>query len=54
VADIRRTLTAPDDLVDAEPPAFERFFEEQKERLLRILSVITGSRAESEDLAQEA
>jgi len=54
VAEIRRTSRAPEDLVDAEPPAFERFFEEQKERLLRILSVITGSRAESEDLAQEA
>ena len=36
------------------PLAFESFFEEQKERLLRILSVITGSRAEAEDLAQEA
>ena len=30
------------------------FFEEQKGRLLRILSVITRSRAEAEDLAQEA
>lgn len=37
-----------------EPPRFEEFFEEQKERLLRILSVVTGSRAEAEDLAQEA
>jgi RNA polymerase sigma factor (sigma-70 family) len=54
VADLLRTLTAPDDPVDAEPAAFERFFEEQKQRLLRILSVITGSRAEAEDLAQEA
>jgi RNA polymerase sigma-70 factor (ECF subfamily) len=54
VADLRRSLKAPDDRVGAEPPAFERFFEEQKERLLRILSVITGSRAEAEDLAQEA
>ena len=40
--------------MDTEPPAFESFFEEQKERLLRILSAITGSRAEAEDLAQEA
>ena len=38
----------------AEPGTFEGFFEDQKERLLRILSVITGSRAEAEDLAQEA
>lgn len=37
-----------------EPPAFESFFEEQSERLLRALSLITGSRAEAEDLAQEA
>ena len=54
VADLRRTLTARDDPVDTETLAFEWFFEEQKERLLRILSVITGSRAEAEDLAQEA
>jgi len=38
----------------AEPVAFEVFFEDQKDRLLRVLSVITGSRAEAEDLAQEA
>ena len=37
-----------------ESATFERFFEDQKERLLRVLSVITGSRAEAEDLAQEA
>lgn len=37
-----------------EPHTFESFFEEQKERLLRTLSVITGSTAEAEDLAQEA
>jgi RNA polymerase sigma-70 factor (ECF subfamily) len=33
---------------------FERFFEQEQERLLRMLSVITGSRREAEDLAQEA
>jgi RNA polymerase sigma-70 factor (ECF subfamily) len=53
VTDIRRTWKAPDEPLD-EPPTFEEFFEEQKDRLLRILSVITGSRAEAEDLAQEA
>jgi RNA polymerase sigma-70 factor (ECF subfamily) len=36
------------------PLTFDDFFEEQKDRLLRILAVITGSRAEAEDLAQEA
>ncbi|MGH2555699.1 MAG: RNA polymerase sigma factor [Actinomycetota bacterium] len=50
---LRRTWTAPDELMD-EPPTFAEFFEEQKDRLLRILAVITGSRAEAEDLAQEA
>jgi len=54
VADLRSTWKAPVDVVDTEPPAFESFFEEQKERLLRTLSMITGSRAEAEDLAQEA
>lgn len=54
IAELRPTWNAPDEAMDTEPLAFESFFEEQKERLLRILSVITGSRAEAEDLAQEA
>ena len=33
---------------------FESFFEDEKDRLLRVLSVITGSRAEAEDIAQDA
>lgn len=33
---------------------FDEFFEAEKDRLLRVLSVITGSLAEGEDLAQEA
>ena len=33
---------------------FDDFFEEQKDRLLRVMSIITGSTAEAEDLAQEA
>ena len=45
---------APGEAMHTEPVAFEGFFEDQKDRLLRILSVITGSRAEAEDLAQEA
>ena len=36
------------------PLTFEHFFEQEQERLLRALSVITGSRREAEDLAQEA
>jgi RNA polymerase sigma factor (sigma-70 family) len=33
---------------------FEEFFEAEKDRLLRVLCLITGSRSEAEDLAQEA
>jgi len=36
------------------PMMFEEFFELEKDRLLRVLSLITGNRAEAEDLAQEA
>ena len=54
VAGLRQAWKAPRESMDAEPVTFAGFFEEQKERLLRILSVITGSRAEAEDLAQEA
>jgi RNA polymerase sigma factor (sigma-70 family) len=54
VSDHRSTRKAPGEAIDTELPAFESFFEEERERLLRILSVITGSRAEAEDLAQEA
>ncbi|HEX4929366.1 MAG TPA: sigma factor, partial [Gaiellaceae bacterium] len=35
-------------------PSSEAFFEEEKDRLLRMLCVITGSRTEAEDIAQEA
>lgn len=36
------------------PLAFEAFFEDEKDRLLRALYLITGSAGEAEDLAQEA
>lgn len=52
--DAERQSILGEDQLDTEPPAFDSFFEEQKDRLLRTLSVITGSRAEAEDLAQEA
>jgi RNA polymerase sigma factor (sigma-70 family) len=54
VTGIREARGGPGESMAAEPVTFEGFFEDQKERLLRILSVITGSRAEAEDLAQEA
>jgi RNA polymerase sigma factor (sigma-70 family) len=40
--------------VREEPPAFEVFFEAEYGRLLKVLYLITGSRTEAEDLAQEA
>ena len=51
VADIRQARGAD---AAPQPRTFEAFFEDEKDRLLRILSVITGSRSEAEDLAQEA
>jgi RNA polymerase sigma-70 factor (ECF subfamily) len=39
----------------AEPPAsFEELFHSERDRLFRLLCVITGSRHEAEDIAQEA
>jgi RNA polymerase sigma-70 factor (ECF subfamily) len=46
------TRTVPIDLADA--GSFEAFFEEHYERLLRAVYLVTGNRAEAEDLAQEA
>jgi RNA polymerase sigma factor (sigma-70 family) len=56
VARLRQGWEAPEKPMplEREPPAFESFFEDEKDRLLRTLSVITGSRGEAEDLAQEA
>lgn len=56
VAPIRRRWEAPQELMDAEPRplAFEAFFEDEKDRLLRALYLITGSAGEAEDLTQEA
>jgi RNA polymerase sigma-70 factor, ECF subfamily len=38
----------------SEPESFETFFAAESDRLLRIMSVITGSRSEAEDIVQEA
>lgn len=51
---LRSMREAPLEAMDGELLSFESFFEGQKDRLLRVLSVITGSTAEAEDLAQEA
>ena len=53
-AGLRQAVKAPGESMNNEPLTFDGFFENQKERLLRIMSLITGSRAEAEDLAQEA
>jgi RNA polymerase sigma factor (sigma-70 family) len=37
-----------------QPIAFESFFLDEQQRLFRILCVITGSRQEAEDIAQDA
>jgi RNA polymerase sigma-70 factor (ECF subfamily) len=37
-----------------EPPTFEDFFDAERDRLFRAFCVITGSRAEAEDIAQDA
>jgi RNA polymerase sigma factor (sigma-70 family) len=56
VARLRRRSEAPEGSMapEQEPASFEAFFEDEKDRLLRVLAVITGSRGEAEDLAQEA
>jgi RNA polymerase sigma factor (sigma-70 family) len=41
-------------MTDASAPTFEDFFHAEKDRLLQVMSVITGSRAEAEDITQEA
>jgi RNA polymerase sigma-70 factor (ECF subfamily) len=47
-------LVGPVEPYEAAVRTFEHFYEQEQERLLRALSVITGSRRESEDLAQSA
>jgi RNA polymerase sigma factor (sigma-70 family) len=53
VAPLSHAWQAAEIAMDA-PRTFESFFEDEMERLLRALSVITGSRAEAEDIAQDA
>lgn len=53
VARLPQAWQAAETAMDA-PATFESFFEDEMERLLRALYVITGSRAEAEDIAQDA
>ena len=39
---------------DAAPVTFEEFFDAERDRLFRMLCVVTGSRHEAEELSQEA
>jgi RNA polymerase sigma-70 factor (ECF subfamily) len=39
---------------ESRPATFEDFFHAEKDHLLRVMRVITGSRAEAEDITQEA
>lgn len=54
LARLEGTWKASSERMRYEQPTFEEFFEAEKDRLLRILCVITGSRSEAEDIAQEA
>jgi RNA polymerase sigma factor (sigma-70 family) len=53
---MRRPWQAPDEPMSPKHPplAFEPFFQDEKDRLLRALYLMTGSAGEAEDLAQEA
>jgi RNA polymerase sigma-70 factor, ECF subfamily len=53
VARLRRTWQAAEAAMPS-PHTFESFFEDEKDRLLRVLALITGSRTEAEDIAQDA
>jgi RNA polymerase sigma-70 factor (ECF subfamily) len=39
---------------ESRPTTFEDFFHAEKDRLIRVMRVITGSRTEAEDITQEA
>jgi RNA polymerase sigma factor (sigma-70 family) len=52
--DTRESRSVSDHSQASEILKFEGFFAAEKDRLIRILCVITGSRSEAEDIAQEA
>jgi hypothetical protein len=53
VVRLRRRWEAPDESMppDREHPSFEAFFDDEKNRLLQALAVITGSRGEAKELS---
>jgi RNA polymerase sigma-70 factor, ECF subfamily len=54
VASIEERRNASAVLGDPEASTFEDFFHAEKDGLIRVMRVITGSRAEAEDITQEA
>ena len=42
------------EIMAVEAMGFEEFFDGEKDRLLRVLALVTGSKVEAEDLAQDA
>ena len=54
VARIDQRRMAPRVSEGTGPVTFEDFFHAEKDRLLQVMSVITGSRAEAEDITQDA
>ena len=55
VARLRGTWQAPDETMEQEAGlGFDDFFEPETEQLLRMLTVVTGSAQEAEDIVQDA
>ncbi len=54
VANPDGTWNAPGSVMQTETLIFDVFYQDERDRLLRVLSVITGSRSQAEDIAQEA
>jgi DNA-directed RNA polymerase specialized sigma24 family protein len=55
VARLRGTWQAPDETMAQEAGlGFDDFFEPETEQLLRMLTVVTGSAQEAEDIVQDA
>jgi RNA polymerase sigma-70 factor (ECF subfamily) len=53
VARLGGTWNAPGQAM-SETLTFDAFFQDESDRLLRVLCVVTGSRSQAEDIAQEA
>jgi RNA polymerase sigma-70 factor (ECF subfamily) len=54
LAPLRRSWNASGEPMNPGPSTFEEFFTAEQDRLLRMMCLVTGSRGEAEDIAQEA